>query len=100
DNRIWISFSEAYACFSQHHIRCCPWRVDELIGQLRNLGHPLAHIMAQRIKALALRYRIENPEIGRGIEPAPSHPWPVSGVIRAVSIKETVPEPLFAHSPI
>ena len=66
----------------------------------RQLRDPAPHVVAGRIELLALRLRIEDAEVRRGVRAAARHPLPVQRIVREVGIHERVPEPARALQPV
>ena len=64
-------------------------------GRLKasQLRDPLAHIGAVRIELFRLQHRIEDPEVGRGIDADASNPLPVERIVGRVGVDQRVPEP-------
>ena len=77
-----------------------PWFMDQIIGQSGNFGNIVAHISAFGVEALALQDGVEYPEIGGGIGSRSRNPLPAGRIARAIGIKQRIPEPAFALSPI
>ena len=55
---------------------------------------PVADVVALGIKLFALRDRIKNAEVGRGVGAAAGRSLPAEGVAGQVGIDQCVPEPL------
>src|SRR3954462_6452966 len=73
-----------------------PGFVGRRAGQVAQLRHPAAHVVAVGVELAALRHRVEDPEVGRGVRAGAGHPLPavvVGGDVPVDEVVEEVPGP-------
>src|SRR5687767_6250250 len=79
---------------------CFRWLVDPLRRHLRQLGDPLANVLAVGIELLALRRGVEDAEVRLRITSAACCPLPAEIVARPVAVDEPLHVVSFALAEI
>ena len=77
-----------------------PRPVHRLAGDVAQLGHERAHVVAVRVELLALRDRVEDAEEGRGVGARAGDPLPAVLVGRQVAVDEVPHEVPGAPRPV
>ena len=95
-----VGFAQLHPNLGKNVRRGVPGVVQPLIRERSDLGDPAAHVRAAGIEAFALCHRIEDAEIGCGVQAGAGDPLPVPGIVRDVAIDEAVPEPGLTLAPV
>src|ERR1700751_951691 len=100
DDRLWIGLAQHDSRLRERVARSLPRAINGARFKARKLGNPLAHIGAVRVELLSLQHRIEDAEIGRGVDACTRDPLPIEGIASGISVDEGVPEPFLATPPV
>ena len=90
DDGVRVRLAEPDAGGVQHLVGRVPGVVDEAGRQARQLRHPAPDVGAFGIEPLALHDRVEDPEVGLGVEAASGGPLPAGVVLRPIAVGQVL----------